>query len=55
MKSGFFVLGAALLGLIGLLFSVTYDLDNVYDLTATTSWLFTACVRPLDAFLGRRA
>ena len=48
MKSGYLILKTVFLGLIGLLFSVTYDLDNVYDLTATTSGLLNVCVLPLD-------
>jgi hypothetical protein len=36
------------LGLIGLLFSVTYDLDTVYDPTATASGLLNVCVLPLE-------
>lgn len=54
MKSRYFILTAALLGLIGMLFVVTYDLDEVLDLTATASQVATACIRPLDALLSRR-
>jgi|HubBroStandDraft_4_1064222.scaffolds.fasta_scaffold1069910_1 hypothetical protein len=54
MRNVYIVLTAALLALTAMLFSVTYDLDNVYDLTATTSGLFTACVGPLDGLLGEQ-
>jgi hypothetical protein len=55
LKSVYLILTSVLLAVTALLFSVTYDLDNVYDLTATTSGLFTACVGPLDGFLDGRA
>jgi hypothetical protein len=50
LKNAHLILRTVFLGLIGLFFSVTYDFDNVYDLTATTSGLLNVCVLPLDDF-----
>jgi hypothetical protein len=55
LRSIYPILTAALLAVTALLFSVTYDLDGVYDLTAATSGLFTACVGHVDGVLDRRA
>jgi hypothetical protein len=48
LKGRYLILRTVFLGLMGLLFGVTYDLDDVYDLTATTSGLLNVCVLPLD-------
>jgi hypothetical protein len=54
MNSRNFVLIAAALALIGLIFNVATDLDNVYDMTTVTLWLLTLVFALLGAFIGRK-
>ena len=45
---------AAVLALIGLIFNVIFDLDNVYDMTMVLLWILTLVFAILGAFMGRK-
>ncbi len=43
---------AGILALIGLIVNVAFDLDNVYDMTATVIWVLTLIFAFAGAYLG---
>jgi len=47
-----FVILAGVLGLVGVIVEVGFDLDNVYDMTTTTLFVLILIFALLGAFLG---
>jgi hypothetical protein len=46
------VIAAAIIALVGLVINVTFDRDNIYDMTLAGLWLLTTILAFLGAFLG---
>ena len=54
MNSRVYVEIAAVLALIGLIFNVIFDLDNVYDMTTVTLWVLTVIFLYLGVYTGKK-
>jgi uncharacterized membrane protein (DUF373 family) len=47
------VVASAIIAVVGLIINVTFDRDNIYDMTLAGLWLVTLALGFLGAFVGQ--